>query len=151
MTKNTLLGETFSFKWPNSIKRPALFKVPRTAAFNRGWTEELSFCHFPPPILDLTQIKLIFHLNTLVFQTNRKQPYSQFPSPCNGKGYGTVFVCITNIQRKQPAKAEANELSPKKKSIREDRRGGEGVASQVLMMKSARELQLEFRFHYHII
>ena len=126
MTKNTLLGETFSFKWPNSIKRPALFKVPRTAAFNRGWTEELSFCHFPPPILDLTQIKLIFHLNTLVFQTNRKQPYSQFPSPCNGKGYGTVFVCITNIQRKQPAKAEANELSPKKKSIREDRRGGEG-------------------------
>ena len=80
MTKNTLLGETFSFKWPNSIKRPALFKVPRTAAFNRGWTEELSFCHFPPPILDLTQIKLIFHLNTLVFQKKQKNNHTlSFP------------------------------------------------------------------------
>ena len=46
--------------------------------------EELPFCHFPPPntctsILGKdSQIQLIFHLNILVFQTNRKQPNS-FP------------------------------------------------------------------------
>ena len=44
--------------------------------------EELPFRHFPPPNTSIrskdSQIKLIFHLNILVFQTNWKQPYT-FP------------------------------------------------------------------------
>ena len=42
--------------------------------------KELSFCHFAPLNASIlgedSQIYLIFHLNILVFQTNRKQPYS---------------------------------------------------------------------------
>ena len=50
---------------------------------------ELPFFHFPPPNTSTredSKIQLIFHLNTLVFQTNGKQPYS-FPVLsrfCNG-------------------------------------------------------------------
>ena len=62
--------------------------------------EELPFCHFSPLNTSIlgkdSQIKFIFHLNILVFQTKGKQPYS---SPVLSRFCNCLCTVSTNNEK----------------------------------------------------